>query len=87
MKVGDVVDVEVTEVSKRGDGVAKIRGFIIFVPNTKPGDKVKVKITRVGPSFAVAELATGAGESTQAASTSQEEAQPGESTQEEFEEE
>jgi len=84
--VGDVVDVEVTEVSKRGDGVAKIRGFIIFVPNTKPGDKVKVKITRVGPSFAVAELATGAGESTQATSTSQE-AQPGESTQEEFEEE
>ncbi|MFP3157806.1 MAG: TRAM domain-containing protein [Caldivirga sp.] len=86
VKVGDVVDVEVTEVSKRGDGVAKIRGFIIFVPNTKPGDKVKVKITRVGPTFAVAELATGAGESTQATSTSQE-AQPGESTQEEFEEE
>lgn len=83
VKVGDVIEVEVTEISKRGDGVAKIRGFIIFIPNTKPGDKVKVKITRVGPSFAVAELAQGAGEST---STGQEEAQP-EGSEQEFEEE
>ncbi|ABW02066.1 TRAM domain-containing protein [Caldivirga maquilingensis] len=84
VKVGDVVEVEVTEISKRGDGVAKIRGFIIFIPNTKPGEKVRVKITRVGPSFAVAELAQEAG---QGAATGQE-TQPEEASQgEEFEEE
>ncbi|BDR91613.1 hypothetical protein Vsou_07060 [Vulcanisaeta souniana JCM 11219] len=44
------------ETSKRGDGIARVKGFVIFVPNTKPGDKVKVKITRVGRSYAVAEL-------------------------------
>ncbi len=44
------------ETSKRGDGIARVRGFVIFVPNTKPGDKVKVKITRVGRSYAIAEL-------------------------------
>ncbi|MGC8571048.1 TRAM domain-containing protein [Caldivirga sp.] len=85
VKVGDVVEVEVTEVSKRGDGVAKIRGFIIFIPNTKPGEKVKVKITRVGPSFAVAELAPEAG---QGATATGQETQPEEASQgEEFEEE
>ncbi len=82
VKVGDVVEVEVTEISKRGDGVAKIRGFIIFIPNTKPGEKVRVKITRVGPSFAVAELAPEAGQETS------QETQPEEASQgEEFEEE
>lgn len=50
-----MVEVEVTEVSRRGDGVAKIRGFIIFIPNTKPGTKIRVKITRVGPTYAVAQ--------------------------------
>ena len=44
------------ETSKRGDGIARVKGFVIFVPNTKPGDKVKVKITRVGRSYAVAEI-------------------------------
>ncbi|MCD6529545.1 TRAM domain-containing protein [Candidatus Bathyarchaeota archaeon] len=43
--------------SRRGDaGVAKIRGFVIFVANAKPGEHVKFKITRVGRNFATAEL-------------------------------
>ena len=51
------------ETSRRGDGIARVKGFVIFVPNTKPGDKVKVKITRVGRTYAVAEIAQ-EGEST-----------------------
>ncbi len=27
--------------------MAKVKGFVIFVPNTQAGDEVKVKITRV----------------------------------------
>ncbi|NPB00148.1 MAG: TRAM domain-containing protein [Crenarchaeota archaeon] len=64
VNVGDVVDVEIVELSRRGDGIARIRGFIIFVPNTKPGDKVKVRIKRVGRNYAVAELTSGEGEET-----------------------
>ncbi len=58
VNVGDVIEVSIVETSKRGgDGIARVKGFVIFVPNTKPGgDKVKVKITRVGRSYAVAEL-------------------------------
>lgn len=53
-----MIEVSIVETSKRGgDGIARVKGFVIFVPNTKPGgDKVKVKITRVGRSYAVAEL-------------------------------
>ena len=40
----------------RGDGVAKIRGFVIFVPGTKQGDHVRFRITRVAPRYATAML-------------------------------
>ncbi|MGC9152954.1 MAG: TRAM domain-containing protein [Vulcanisaeta sp.] len=56
VNVGDVIEVSIVETSKRGDGIARVRGFVIFVPNTKPGDKVKVKITRIGRTYAVAEV-------------------------------
>jgi len=56
VSVGEVHEVDITEVSQRGDGVARIKGFVIFVPNTKKGDHVKVKITRVGNRFALAEV-------------------------------
>ena len=49
-------EAEIEDVSTRGDGIAKIEGFIIFVPNTKKGEHVKFKITRVGSRFAIGEL-------------------------------
>ena len=38
----------------RGDGVAKIRGFVIFVPSTRSGEHVRFRITRVAPRYATA---------------------------------
>jgi predicted RNA-binding protein with TRAM domain len=49
-------EAEIEDISRRGDGIAKIEGFIIFVPNTKQGDHVKFKVTRVGNRFATGEL-------------------------------
>ncbi len=49
-------EAKIEDMSRRGDGIAKIEGFVIFVPNTKQGDQVKFKITRVGNRFAVGEL-------------------------------
>ncbi len=49
-------EAEIEDVSKRGDGIAKIQGFIIFVPHTKQGERVKFKITNVGSRFATGEL-------------------------------
>ncbi len=49
-------EAEIEDISRRGDGIVKIEGFIIFVPNTKQGQHVKFKITRVGSRFAIGEL-------------------------------
>jgi len=47
VQVDGEYDVEISEVSRRGEGIARIRGFVIFVPETKPGDHVKIKITKI----------------------------------------
>jgi predicted RNA-binding protein with TRAM domain len=58
VKVGEQYDVIIEAISNRGDsGVAKIEGFVIFVPGTKVDEKIKVKITKVGNGYATAELA------------------------------
>ena len=49
-------EAEIEDISTKGDGIAKIEGFIIFVPNTKKGEHVKFRITRVGSRFAIGEL-------------------------------
>ncbi|MGZ5547289.1 MAG: TRAM domain-containing protein [Nitrososphaeraceae archaeon] len=57
VKVGEEYDVKIEAMSKRGDaGVAKIEGMVIFVANTKEGDEVKIKITRVGMGYAIADV-------------------------------
>ena len=49
-------EAKIEDMSRRGDGIAKIEGFVIFVPNTKQGEHVKFKITRIGNRFATGEL-------------------------------
>lgn len=56
VKVGDEIDVEISEVSRKGDGVTRVQGYVVFVPRTKQGDKVRVKITQIRPNFAVGEV-------------------------------
>ncbi len=57
VETGKEYDVQITETSRQGDGIAKVQGFVIFVKNAKVGQSTKVKITNVGPRFATAELA------------------------------
>jgi len=54
---GKTYEVEIAELSRRGEGIARVQGFVVFVAGTQPGDKVTVKITKVGNRFAVAEVA------------------------------
>jgi len=55
VKEGEEYDVEIKEVGSRGDGIARVKNFVIFVPNTKKGEKCKIKITQVSRRFAIAE--------------------------------
>ena len=56
VEVGKEYDVEIQETSRRGEGIARIKGLVCFVPNTKPGEKVKIRITRVSRRAAEAEV-------------------------------
>ena len=62
VKEGETYDVEIIEVGSRGDGIAKIQNFVIFVPGTNKGDKIKIRITKVRSSSAIGEVVTGEGE-------------------------
>ncbi|MCX8137591.1 TRAM domain-containing protein [Pyrobaculum aerophilum] len=56
VKEGDVVEVEIVEKSRRGDGVARVEGFVVFVPGAEPGQRVRVQIEKVGGSYAVGKI-------------------------------
>ncbi|KPV61479.1 MAG: translation initiation factor IF-2 subunit beta [Candidatus Bathyarchaeota archaeon BA1] len=55
VKEGEEHEVTIQAISRMGQGIAKIEGFVIFVPETKIRDRVKIRITRVGHRFATAE--------------------------------
>ncbi|MDD1743605.1 MAG: TRAM domain-containing protein [Methanomassiliicoccales archaeon] len=44
---GKEYTVTVVDIGSRGDGIAKVDGFIIFIPETKVGQTVKIQVTRV----------------------------------------
>lgn len=56
---GKEYDVEITEISRQGDGIARVQGFVIFVKGGKVGQKTKVRITNVGARFATGEAVSG----------------------------
>lgn len=56
VEIGKEYDVEIQETSRRGEGIARIKGLVCFVPNTKPGEHVKIRITRISRRFAEAEV-------------------------------
>ncbi|MCZ7382494.1 MAG: TRAM domain-containing protein [Candidatus Methanoperedens sp.] len=57
VSTGDVHDVTIDGIAREGDGIAHIQGLVIFVPGTKVGDQVTIKIERVMRKFAIAALA------------------------------
>jgi predicted RNA-binding protein with TRAM domain len=53
---GKEYNVEISEISRQGDGIARIQNFVIFVKGAKVGQKTKVRVTRVGDRFANADV-------------------------------
>ena len=48
--------VEIEELSNLGAGIAKHEGKVIFVENTCPGDRVKIKITKQNKTYSFGQL-------------------------------
>jgi predicted RNA-binding protein with TRAM domain len=54
--IGGTYDVTIEDVGKEGDGITRIEGFVVFVPNTKKGDSVKIRVTKVSRRVGFAEV-------------------------------
>ncbi len=55
---GQEIDVVIDDIGSRGDGITRVQGFLIFVPKARIGERLRVKIVRVGRKFAIAEKTT-----------------------------
>lgn len=53
---GEEFDVRIEAVGEKGDGVAKKDGFVLFVPNVKENDEVRIKVTKVLRKVGFAEV-------------------------------
>ena len=54
---GEIRYVEIEDLGKQGDGIARVeRGYVIIVPGSEVGQRVKIEITKVKSNFAVGEI-------------------------------
>ena len=56
VETGKEYDVSITEISRKGDGITRVDGFVIFVKGGQIGQNAKIKVTQVGGRFATAEV-------------------------------
>jgi predicted RNA-binding protein with TRAM domain len=54
VETGKEYDVHITEISRKGDGIARIQGFVIFVKGGNIGEHVKIMITEIRSRVAIA---------------------------------
>ncbi len=52
VEVGKEYNVSISDTSRRGEGIARVDGFVVFVPGTKQGQNVRIKVTQVSDRFA-----------------------------------
>jgi len=58
VQVGNEYEVEITDTTPNGVGIAKINGLIVLVKNTKSGDHKKIVITNTDRLSAEAKIIT-----------------------------
>lgn len=84
---GDELEVTIEGIGDKGDGIAKVDGFVLFVPGTRQGDKVKVKVTKVLKNMGFAEVVVETDEATADAEETEESEDTEESSSEDDEQE
>ncbi|MGI5964448.1 MAG: translation initiation factor IF-2 subunit beta [Candidatus Methanomethylophilaceae archaeon] len=56
LKVGDVLELSINDVGKKGDGIGKFGDFVIIVPGTAKGSRVRAKITNISAKTAFGQV-------------------------------
>jgi predicted RNA-binding protein with TRAM domain len=54
IEAGKEYTVRIVDRGRHGDGIARVGGLVVFVPETVPGDEVRVLVTRLGNNCAFA---------------------------------
>jgi 23S rRNA (uracil1939-C5)-methyltransferase len=56
LSAGDLIDLSIDSVAYRGQGVARHEGLVLFVTGVAPGERVRVRVTKLRRNFAEAQL-------------------------------
>jgi 23S rRNA (uracil1939-C5)-methyltransferase len=56
LKQGDLVTVEIEDVSSEGNGIGKVEQEVIFIPNTVTGDRILARIVKVKQKYCLGKL-------------------------------
>lgn len=56
VELGDELEVNIIGKCPSGDGMSRIRGYVIVVPKAKPNERVKIRITQVGEKTATGQI-------------------------------
>ena len=58
MQQGELIELEITDLSSQGDGIGHLDGMVVFVPETVPGDRAQVRIIKCKRQYAHAKVQT-----------------------------
>ena len=56
MKKNDLLDITIETIGNAGEGIGKVDGYPLFVKDTFPGDRARVRLTKVKKNYAFARL-------------------------------
>jgi 23S rRNA (uracil1939-C5)-methyltransferase len=53
---GNIIQLEITDLSNNGDGISRLDGRVVFVPNTVTGDLITARLVRVKSQYGYGKL-------------------------------
>jgi predicted RNA-binding protein with TRAM domain len=56
VELDGIYDVKIEDIGRKGGGIARINGLVVFVPRTKIAESVKIRITAVRRNYAFGEV-------------------------------
>jgi len=62
VKEGETYDVTIESIGTKGDGIAKIDGYVVIVPQAQKGEQLKVKINAIRGKVSFGEIVENLGE-------------------------
>jgi predicted RNA-binding protein with TRAM domain len=56
VREGEIRTVKIEAIGSKGDGIARVSGYVIFVPNVELNQEVTIRILKVLKKYAFAEV-------------------------------